>query len=83
MIEFVINRLGRVGVNVVLIDVIKHPVFFLKASLKTQKGLKLVTHFVEDGGMTHKTQTYQYKFRFVFPWMLHSVFISAGDTNYE
>ncbi len=33
MIEIVIIRLGRVGVNVVLIDVIKYAVFFLKASL--------------------------------------------------
>ena len=28
MIELVTNRLGRVGVNVVLIDVIKYPLFF-------------------------------------------------------
>ena len=30
MIEFVIIRLGRVGVNVVLIDVIKYAVFFFE-----------------------------------------------------
>ena len=33
MIELVTNRLGRVGGNVVLIDVIKYPLFFFKASL--------------------------------------------------
>ena len=55
MIEFVIIRLGRVGVNVVLIDVIKYAVFFLKASLRKlqpkekSKRAKLITCLLGKG----------------------------------
>ena len=44
MIVFVTNRPGRVGVNAVLIDVIKYPVFLLKASLS----LFLVSHETQN-----------------------------------